>query len=226
MYYTQFKKSYKTELLPIAFNTVTLGNLMFLNLVERQPKSIISSTPSHVFSLFFYKAIVSKQVWKKALLDFAQKELFDTPLLNRRLVASPILIQSIKNDFLKLVLDNFKADISGIEVAFSRLEQQDMSTKYRKQIQKLMLLVAKDEDQAYHQKIGKVKMVTRLYYGNLCLITNKANAAEIHRLLLLHPVQPLYRYIEEDRYVFEFSFKENPFCMVLESPTDFLALKA
>ena len=34
-------------------------------------------------------------------------------------------------------------------------------------------------------------------------------------------IKPLDQYIEDGRYVYEFSFKENPFCMILEPLTDF-----
>ena len=58
-------------------------------------------------------------------------------------------------------------------------------------------------------------MATRLYYGNLCFITNKENALEINRLLLHYPIKPLYRYMEKGRYVFEFFLKKPPFAYSL-----------
>ena len=56
--------------------------------------------------------------------------------------------------------------------------------------------------------------------------TNEENAKEIERLLLHQTKQPLYRYFENGRHVFEFSFKENPFCMHLEPLTDYGAGRA
>lgn len=59
-------------------------------------------------------------------------------------------------------------------------------------------------------------MTTCLYYGNLCFITDEENVKEIERLLLHQTRQPLQRYFENRRHVFEFFFKEKPFCMHLE----------
>ena len=113
-----------------------------------------------------------------------------------------------------------------VEVAFSRLEQKEMSKQSKQHIRRLILRSPKEDGAVYKQRILTVNLATRLYYANLCFITNEENALEINRLLLHYPTQPLYRFIEAGRYVFEFSFKENPFCMTLEPLTDFGAGKA
>ena len=102
-----------------------------------------------------------------------------------------LLINAIEDDFLKLVLLNFEDDISVVEIAFSRLEQKEMSLKSKKQIRRLFLGSPKEEGEAYQKNILNVSMVTRLYYGNLCFITDQENAQEIERLLLRQTRQPL-----------------------------------
>ena len=66
-----------------------------------------------------------------------------------------------------MVLLNFEDDISMVEIAFSRLEQKEMSLKSKKYIRRLFLRSPKEEGEAYQKNILNVSMVTRLYYGNL-----------------------------------------------------------
>ena len=221
MYFLQFKHKYGISFLPEAFNNVTLGDLMFVNSQDKRPMSIITNLPAHIYNLFRYQAVISRKKWQKGISGFKNETLVDTPLLSQRLIASPSLIKAIKNDFLDLVLLHFNEDTSAIEVAFSHLQQQDMPLKSRKRIRKLILRSPKEDGENYKKRILTVNIATRLYYGDLCFITDKKNALEIDRLLLHYPIKPLGQYIEDGRYVYEFSFKENPFCMILEPLTDF-----
>lgn len=221
MYFLQFKHKYGISFLPEAFNNVTLGDLMFVNSQDNRPMSIITNLPAHIYNLFRYQAVISRKKWQKGISGFKNETLIETPLLSQRLIASPSLIKAIKNDFLDLVLLHFNEDTSAIEVAFSHLQQQDMPLKSRKRIRKLILRSPKEDGENYKKRILTVNMATRLYYGDLCFITDKKNALEIDRLLLHYPIKPLNQYIEEGKHVYEFSFKENPFCMILEPLTDF-----
>lgn len=225
MYFLDFKKKYGVSLLPQAYNDVKLGELMFVK-PKTRPISVNFGSASHIYNLFLYQALISRKKCRKRLLEFKLTVLTDTPLLKERIVASPSLINAIEDDFLKLVLLNFKEDPSVVEIAFSRIEQQEMTLKSKKRIRNLILRSPKEEGEAYQRNILIVKMTTRLYYGNLCFITNEENAKEIERLLLHQTKQPLYRYFENGRHVFEFSFKENPFCMHLEPLTDYGAGRA
>mgnify|MGYP007077408558 FL=1 len=220
MHFLQFKKKFKVSLLPLAFNNVMLGDLMFVKSNTR-PISVIPNSPSHIYNLFRYQALISKKKWRKRFFDFKATALIDTPLLEERITASPSLINAIEDDFLKLVLLNFEQDTSVVEIAFSRLEQKEMSLKSKKRIRRLILRSPKEEGEAYQRNILTVAMATRLYYGNLCFITDEENAQEIERLLLRQTRQPLHRFLENGRHVFEFAFKENPFCMHLELLTDY-----
>ncbi len=221
MYFLQFKKQYGISLLPEAFNNVTLGDLMFVYSEYKRPISVIANLPSNIYNLFMYQAVISRKKWRKRISGFSEVAMVETPLLANRVIASPSLIKAIKNDFLDLILLNFKEDTSVIEIAFSHLQQQDMPLKSRKLIRKLILRSPKENGATYKRKIQMVNIATRLYYGDLCLITDQKNALEIDRLLLHYPIKPLDQYIEDGRYVYEFSFKENPFCMILEPLTDF-----
>ncbi|GEM_PF-770509 len=221
MYFLQFKKQYGISLLPEAFNNVTLGDLLFVGSLGKRPTSIITSLPTHIYNLFGYQAVISRKKWQKRISGFKNETLLETPLLSQRLVASPALIKTIKNDFLALLLLNFIEDPSVIEVAFSHLQQQNMSIKSRKRIRKLILRSPKEDGENYKRRILTVNMATRLYFGDLCIITDKKNSLEIDRLLLHYPIKPINLYLEEDKHIYEFSFKENPFCMILEPLTDF-----
>lgn len=225
MYFLQFKKEFGVSLLPVAYNNVTLGDLMFVKSFTR-PISVLLNAPSHIYNLFHYQALVSRKKCLKRLSELALTPLSTTPLLKQRIIASPSLIKATKDDFLALVLLNFEEDPSVVEIAFSRLEQKEMSLKFKKRIRKLILRSPKEEGEAYKRNILTVKIATRLYFGNLCFITDKENAKEIERLLLRQIRQPLYRLIENGRYIFEFAFKENPFCMHLEPLTDYGAGRA
>lgn len=225
MHFLQFKKKFGVSLLPLAFNNVTLGDLMFVK-PKTHPISVILNSPSHIYSLFHFQALVSIKKRRKRWLEFKSTVFSNTPLLEERIIASSSLINAIKDDFLKLVLLNFKEDTSVIEIAFSSIEQQEMTQKSKKLIRKLILRSPKEEGEIYHRNILTVNMATRLYYGNLCFITDKENAKEIERLLLLHPKQPIRRFIENGCHVFEFYFKEHPFCMHLEPLTDYGAGRA
>lgn len=101
-----------------------------------------------------------------------------------------------------------------------------MPLKSKKRIRNLILRSPKEEGEAYQRNILIVKMTTRLYYGNLYFITNEENAKQIERLLLHQTRQPLFGYRENGRNVFEFFFKENPFCIHLEPLTDYGAGRA
>ena len=148
-------------------------------------------------------------------MEFKLTVLTDTPLLKERIVASPSLINAIKDDFLKLVLLNFKEDPSVVEIAFSRIEQQEMILKSKKRIRNLILRSPKEEGEAYQRNILIVKMTTRLYYGNLCFITNEENAKEIERLLLNQTRQPFYRYLENGVMYLSFPLKKTIFVCIL-----------
>ena len=220
MYFLEFKNFFEVSLLPQAFKNVTLGDLMFVK-ANTRPMSIIIDSPSNIYDLFRYQVLISKKRWRKRFFGFKDSALHDTPLVGERVVASPLLIYTIEDDFLKLILLNFEDDTSVVEIAFSRLEQKEMSLKSKKHIRKLFLRSPKEEGEVYQKNILNVSMVTRLYFGNLCFITDQENAQEIERLLLRQTRQPLQRFLENGRYVFEFSFKENPFFMHLEPLTDY-----
>ena len=226
MHFLQFKKQYQISLLPKAFSNITLGDLMFVHSPYQRPVSVIENIPSHIYNLFIYQAVISRRKWRKRINEFQEAALTKTDLLSQRIIASPSLIKSIKNDFLELILLNFQEDTTVVEVAFSRLEQKEMSKQSKQHIRRLILRSPKEDGAVYKQRILTVNLANRLYYANLCFITNEENALEINRLLLHYPTQPLYRFIEAGRYVFEFSFKENPFCMTLEPLIDFGAGKA
>ena len=225
MYFLQFKKEFGVSLLPVAYNNVTLGDLMFVKPFKR-PISVLFNVPSHIYNLFHYQALVSRKQRHKRVSELEAIALSATPLLDERIIASPSLIKATKDDFLDLVLLNFEEDPSVVEIAFSRLEQKEKTVKNKKRIRKLILRSPKEEGEAYKRNILTVKIATRLYFGNLCFITDKENAKEIERLLLRQIRQPLYRLIENGRYIFEFAFKENPFCMHLEPLTDYGAGRA
>lgn len=199
---------------------------MFVRSPYQRPVSVIENVPSHIYNIFMYQAVISRRKWRKRITEFQEAALTKTALLGQRIIASPSLIKSIKNDFLELILLNFQEDTTVVEIAFSRVEQKEMTMKLKQDIRRLILRSPKEEGAVYKKRILTVNLATRLYYANLCFITNEENALEIHRLLLHYPIQPLYRFIEAGRYVFEFSFKENPFCMTLEPLTDFGAGKA
>ena len=214
MYFLDFKKMYGVSLLSQAYNNVKLGELMFVK-PNTRPISVIFGSPSHIYNLFRYQAFISKKKWRKRFFGFKDFALHDTPLVGERVVASPLLINAIEDDFLKLVLLNFEEDTSVVEIAFSRLEQKEMSLKSKKHIRRLFLRSPKEESETYQKIILNVSMVTRLYYGNLCIITDQENAQEIERLLLRQTRQPLQRFLESGRHVFEFSFKKTLFVCIL-----------
>ena len=214
MYFLDFKKMYGVSLLSQAYNNVKLGELMFVK-PNTRPISVIFGSPSHIYNLFRYQAFISKKKWRKRFFGFKDSALHDTPLVGERVVASPLLINAIEDDFLKLVLLNFEDDTSVVEIAFSRLEQKEMSLKSKKHIRRLFLRSPKEESETYQKNILNVSMVTRLYYGNLCIITDQENAQEIERLLLRQTRQPLQHFLESGRHVFEFSFKKTLFVCIL-----------
>ena len=191
-----------------------------------RPVSVNLNTPSHIYNLFRFQALISRRIWRKRFFEFKSTVLDDTPLLEERIVASSSLVNAIEDDFLKLLLCNFEEDTSVLEIAFSRIEQKEMTLRSKKRIRRLILRSPKEEGEAYKRNILNVKMATCLYYGNLCFITDQENAQEIERLLLHQIKQPLHRYIENGRYVFEFSFKDHPFCMHLEPLRDYGAGRA
>ena len=225
MHFLSFKKSFKVRLLPLAYDNVMLGDLMFVKPNSR-PISVILNSPSNIYNLFRYQALVSRKKWRKKFFEFKSTVLSDTPLLEERIIASSSLINAIKDDFLKLVLLNFKEDTSVVKIAFSSIEQKEMTLKSKKHIRRLISRSPKEEGETYQKNILTVNMATCLSYGNLCFITNEENAKEIERLLLLQNKQPIHRYIENGDHVFEFYYKENPFCMHLEPLTDYGAGRA
>ena len=180
---------------------------MFVRSPYQRPVSVIENVPNHIYNIFMYQAVISRRKWRKRITEFQEAVLTKTALLGQRIIASPSLIKSIKNDFLELILLNFQEDTTVVEIAFSRVEQKEMTMKLKQDIRRLILRSPKEEGAVYKKRILTVNLATRLYYVNLCFITNEENALEIHRLLLHYPIQPLYRFIEAGRYVFEFSFK-------------------
>ena len=223
MYFFEFKNSFGVSLLPQAFNNVTLGDLMFVK-ANNRPMSVIIDSLSKIYDPLRYQVPISKKRWRKRFFGFKDSALHDTLLEGERVLASPSLINAVEDDFLKLVLLNFEDDTSVVKIAFSRLEQKEMSLKSKKHIRRLFLRSPKQEGEAYQKNILNVSMVPRLYYWNLCFITDQENAQEIERLLLRQTRQPLQRFLENGRHVFEFSFKENLFCMHLEPLTDYGAV--
>ena len=154
MYFLQFKKEFGVSLLPVAYNNVTLGDLMFVKSFTR-PISVLLNAPSHIYNLFHYQALVSRKKCLKRLSELALTPLSTTPLLKQRIIASPSLIKATKDDFLALVLLNFEEDPSVVEIAFSRLEQKEMSLKFKKRIRKLILRSPKEEGEAYKRNFDR-----------------------------------------------------------------------
>lgn len=142
MYFLQFKKEFGVSLLPVAYNNVTLGDLMFVKPFKR-PISVLLNVPSHIYNLFHYQALVSRKKCLKRLSELALTPLSTTPLLEQRIIASPSLIKATKDDFLALVLLNFEEDPSVVEIAFSRLEQKEMTLKFKKRVRKLIFVPLK-----------------------------------------------------------------------------------
>ena len=95
---------------------------MFVDSPYKRPISVIASVPSPIYNLFIYQAVTSRRKWRKRIIALQETALTKTALLGQRIIASPSLIKTIKNDFLKLVLLNFQEDTTVVEIAFSRLE--------------------------------------------------------------------------------------------------------
>lgn len=213
MHFLQFKKKFGVSLLPLAFNNVTLGDLMFVK-PKTHPISVILNSPSHIYSLFHFQALVSIKKRRKRWLEFKSTVFSDTPLLEERIIASSSLINAIKDDFLKLVLLNFKEDTSVIEIAFSSIEQQEMTQKSKKLIRKLILRFTKEEGEIYHRNILTLIWLPACIMGICVLLQIKKTLRKLNDCYCFIPSNPSVALLKMDVMYLSFTLKNTLFVCI------------